>query len=134
MKVSKPARQFARQLFRGSFTDGRLDHAKVASLVQSLASNKPRNYVAVLEEYKRYLRLEFERRQAVIETATELDDESCRQIREQLEARYGADIETIFRLNPELIGGIRIKLGSDVWDGSVRGRLQLLEEEFNRPL
>ncbi len=133
MKTSKHARQMARQLFRGSFVNGRLDQARVASLIQAVIANKPRDYVAVLEEYRRYLKLEFERRQAIIETATELDDDCCRMIRAQLEQRYGKDIETVFRLNPELIGGMRIKLGSDVWDGSVRGRLQRLEEEFKQP-
>jgi F-type H+-transporting ATPase subunit delta len=133
MKISKHARQLSRQLFRGSFVDGRLDHATVASLVQSLITNKPRDYVSVLQEFKRYLRLELERRQAIIETAVELDEKSQRQVRDQLTARYGDDIETIFKLNSDLIGGIRIKLGSDVWDGSVRGRLQRLEEEFTRP-
>ncbi len=133
MKTSKHARQMARQMFRASFTDGRLDHARVASLVQAVIANKPRDYVGVLEEYRRFLKLECERRQAIIETAIELDDESCRMIRKHLEQRYGNDIETVFRLNPELIGGMRIKLGSDVWDGSVRGRLQRLEEEFKRP-
>jgi len=35
-----------------------------------------------------------------------------------------------FGVNPELIGGLRVKVASDVFDGSVRGRLAALESGF----
>jgi F-type H+-transporting ATPase subunit delta len=43
---------------------------------------------------------------------------------------YGPGISTSFAHNPELIGGMRIKVGSDVYDGSVRARLAELEKSF----
>ena len=39
---------------------------------------------------------------------------------------YGRGLETSFGENPELIGGLRIKVGSDVYDGTVRARLAAL--------
>ncbi len=130
MKIPKSARQFARKLYRASFTDGLLDHGKVGSLVQSVVKNTPRDCVAMLEAYRRYLRLELERRRAVVEIAVPTGDEIQGGIRSQLEARFGSDIAVNFIYNPDLIGGIRIRLGSDVWDGSVKGRLQRLEREL----
>jgi F-type H+-transporting ATPase subunit delta len=47
-----------------------------------------------------------------------------------LAVRYGAELVTEFRVNPDLIGGLRVKIGDDVWDGSVRGRLNRLEQEL----
>jgi F-type H+-transporting ATPase subunit delta len=47
-----------------------------------------------------------------------------------LERRYGAGITTSFSLNPELIGGMRIKAGSDVYDGSVQAGLTSLGKRF----
>ena len=44
-----------------------------------------------------------------------------------LARRYGPAIETTFRENPALIAGLRVKVGSDVYDGSVRARLDTLE-------
>jgi F-type H+-transporting ATPase subunit delta len=35
-----------------------------------------------------------------------------------------------FHVNPALVGGLRVKVGSDVYDGSVAARLQKLEESF----
>jgi F-type H+-transporting ATPase subunit delta len=40
---------------------------------------------------------------------------------------YGPGLEASFEQNPALIGGMRIKVGSDVYDGSVRARLAALE-------
>jgi F-type H+-transporting ATPase subunit delta len=43
---------------------------------------------------------------------------------------YGQGLSTSFAENPTLIGGMRIQVGSDVYDGTVRSRLEALEENF----
>jgi F-type H+-transporting ATPase subunit delta len=47
-----------------------------------------------------------------------------------LKKKYGADLATDFVVNPKLLGGMRIRVGSDVWDGSVRNRLERLEQQL----
>jgi F-type H+-transporting ATPase subunit delta len=47
-----------------------------------------------------------------------------------LQRKYGTDLTTEFVTTPELLGGLRIRVGSDVWDGSVRQRLQRLQEDL----
>ena len=123
MKISKEARQLSRQLFRLSLTDNKIDRAKVNSLVQGVLTQKPRNYMAALESFQRLLRLEMAKHHAVIESAAPLSDGTSTSIVQNLKAKYGDDLTTEFQVNPELIGGMRIKIGSDVFDGSVRNRL-----------
>jgi F-type H+-transporting ATPase subunit delta len=130
MKVSKETRQVSRALLRASFTNGQLDRGRISSLVQSLISEKPRDCIKVLEEYKRLLRLEVEKRHARIESATELDQATREQIVANLRKKYGGDLTTEFAINPALLGGVRIRVGSDVWDGSVRNRLQRLQQQL----
>lgn len=130
MKITKEARQLSRQLFRLSFTEHRLDRAKVSSLVQSIIAERPRHYEGALQAYQRLLRLEVEKRHAVIESATPLSEEASSSIVANLKSKYGDDLTSEFSVNPELIGGMRIKIGSDVWDGSVRSRLAALQEQF----
>ncbi len=127
MKINKESRRLSRELIRASFTDGQLDGGRVAALVKSLIDKKPRNYMNVLGEYKRLLRLEVEKRTAVIESASELSPEVAVSTVENLKRKYGSDITTSFVVNPELLGGMRIRVGSDVWDSSVRNRLQRLQ-------
>jgi len=99
-------------------------------MVESLIAEKPRHYVDALKDYQRLLRLEVEKRHAVIESATRLNESLTNQILANLRSRYGEDLTTEFRTNPELLGGLRIRIGDDVWDGSVKNRLQKLQEQF----
>ena len=130
MKINREIRRVSREMLRASFTDGQLDQGKIGSLVQSVADKKPRHHVAILQNYKRLVRLEVEKGHARIESAAELAAEVRSQIGASLQRKYGSDLTTEFAVTPELIGGLRIRVGSDVWDGSVRNRLQRLETEL----
>ena len=127
MKINKEIRQMSKNLLRASYTDGQLDQGRVNALVRSLIDKKPRNFRAVLDNYKRLIRLEVEKRTATIESANELAPDVARDLVANLKRRYGTDLTTRFVVNPELLGGMRIRIGSDVWDSSVRNRLQRLE-------
>lgn len=130
MKLNKEIRQLSRKMLQASFTDGQLDPGRVASLVDSVIRQKPRNYVSVLKNYKRLLRLEVEKRHATIETASEVDPAIRSAIVANLKSKYGDDLATDFHVDPQLLGGMRIRVGSDVWDGSVRNRLERLQHEL----
>ncbi len=130
MKINKEIRRLSREMLRASFTDGQLDHGRIASLVESLIARKPRNYIAVLKNYRRLLRLEVEKRRARVETASELDSEAGSTLVANLKKKYGNDLATEFVVNPQLLGGMRIQVGSDVWDGTVRGRLERLQQQL----
>ncbi len=130
MKASKETRRLARELLRGSFKDGRLDAARVSGFVRSMIEKKPRDYVRALEMYQRLLRLEVEKRHATIESASALDEKARTEMIGNLKRRYGNDLTTEFRIKPELLGGMRIRVGSDVWDSSVQNRLQRLQQQL----
>ena len=130
MKINKEARRLSRELLRASFTDGQLDQGRISSVVKSLIEKKPRNYINVLDEYKRLLRLEVEKRTATIESAAPLSPEVAERTVANLKQKYGSDLTTKFVVNPELLGGMRIQVGSDVWDSTVRNRLQRLQQQL----
>jgi len=130
MKINKETRQLSKELLRASFVDGRLDSARVSSLLKSMVEKKPRHYIQVLEAYKRLLRLEVEKRTATIETASELAPDAGEKIVSNLKRRYGTDLAARFVVNKDLLGGMRIRVGSDVWDSSVRNRLQRLQQQL----
>jgi len=130
MKINKEIRRLSRAMVRASFTDGQLDPGRISSLVDSLIAKKPRHYIEVLKNYRRLLRLELEKRQARIETASEMDPETTSELAANLKEKYGSDLTTEFFVNPELLGGMRIRVGSDVWDGTVRNRLDRLQQEL----
>ena len=129
MKVSKDALRTARQFLRLTLRNGTVDLGAAKTIVDKVIADKPRNYLGILTAYQRLLRLETEKRHAIIESATALPPTEQATITADLQLRHGSDITTAFRTNPDLLGGIRVKLGSTVWDGSVKSRLDSLRDQ-----
>jgi F-type H+-transporting ATPase subunit delta len=130
VKISKQARRDAKELFRGCRVDGVLDEAKVRAVVQQVIATKPRGYLAILEHFKRLVKLDLERRTARAESPVPLSEAQENSLKGNLAWRYGPGLVHSFTQKPELIGGLRVKVGFDVFDGSVRARLAALEENF----
>ena len=130
MKINKEIRQLSRQMLRASFTDGQLDRGKVSAIVESLVAKRPRHFVDILQHYKRLLRLEIEKRHAKIESATQLAPQAAVNIVERLKKKYGADLTSEFVVDPTVLGGVRVRVGSDVWDGTLRNRLDRLQQQL----
>lgn len=130
MKVSKTAAATARRLFGLCQTGGKLDDAKLRAAVASLVASKPRDYRGVLGALQKLTRLEFERRKVTIESAVELDEATRSRVVSGLARQYGTDLVVDYQVTPSLLGGLRIRVGNDVFDGSVQGRLERLANAF----
>ena len=130
MKVSKQARREAKQLFRACRMDGLLDEAKVRRVVQRVLASKPRGYLALLSHFHRLVKLDLDRRTARVESPVPLAEPQQAAIRGNLTRRYGQGLIFAFSQNSSLIGGLRVQVGSNVFDGSVRARLAELETSF----
>ena len=130
MKSNKQARREAKQLFNGCRVNGRLDENRARQAVQDVVANKPRGYLAMLSHFQRLVKLEVERRTARVESAVPPSEALKTSVTANLTRRYGSGLDITFGVNPELIGGLRVKVGSDVFDGSVKARLGELEENL----
>ena len=130
MKISKQERREAKQLFRSCVNNNVLDEGRVRQAVTAVLAQKPRGYVAILGQFQRLVKLEVARRTAKIESATVLTPPEQAAVQASLGAKYGAGLNISFAQNAALIGGLRIQVGSDVYDGSVRKRLETLRETF----
>lgn len=130
MKISKVAAATARRLFGLCQTDGRFDEAKLQAVISRLVESKPRDYRAILLAIQRLTRLEIERRQVTVESAVELDAATRERVVSGLASQYGPDLVVQYQITPTLLGGLRIRVSNDVFDGSVRGRLDRLASAF----
>ncbi len=131
MKISKEARRTSRQLFRACLVNGRLDDSHVRLVVNHIAQSKPRGFMGILDAFARLVRGEVEKQVAIVDSATELDGALRQQLHSSLNAKYGRQLDLQFHVNPELLGGIRVRVGSDVWDGSVKARLESLKASLS---
>jgi len=131
MKISKEARRTSRQLFRACMADGKLDEARVRTVVSSVSQSKPRGYIAILDAFARLVANEVDRQRAIVESATELTAPVQSELQSSLSKKYARPLSLEFHVNPSLLGGIRVKVGSDVWDGSVKARLSALSASLS---
>jgi len=123
VKISKQARRDAKQLFQACRPQGVLDDAKVRQVVQQVIASKPRGYITILSHFQRLVKLEVDRRTARVESPVPLAEAQQAAITANLTRRYGGGLTFAFTQNPGLIGGLRVQVGSDVFDGSVEARL-----------
>ena len=130
MKVSKQARRDAKLLFKGCLKNGLLQEDSVTKTVQAVVDGKPRAYIQILNHLLKLVKTDIHSRTARIESADSLDDATRKSVEKLLMERYGTSLMISFDVNPALIGGMRIQVGSDVYDASIRSRLQKIGESF----
>lgn len=123
-------RRGAKTLYQSCFVQGKLDDGRAREVVAQVLHSKRRGYLAVLSELKRLMRLERARHTAKIESAVPLQADLQASLLKNLQIAYGAELSTEFAQNPELIGGMRVRVANDVYDGSVRSRLAALARSF----
>jgi F-type H+-transporting ATPase subunit delta len=130
MRTSKQAAREAKQLFRFCLLNGLPDEGRVRRVIQRVIESKRRGYLVLLAHFHRLLRLDRERHFAEVESAAPLPEDLRARLQSSLQRIYGPGIDIHFAHRPSLIGGMRVKVGSDVFDGSVQSELAALERGF----
>ena len=130
MQTSRQARRDAARLWRLCLVHGRPDVGRLREVVDGLVATHHAAALPVLAQLRTCVRLDAARWSACVESATPLGAVEREQIDQALTHHYGDGLATKFTVNPALIGGVRITAGSDVYDGSVRARLDAVERSF----
>jgi F-type H+-transporting ATPase subunit delta len=130
MRTSREARREATWLWRLCRVSGRVDPQRARVIVDRLIEAGGARATVLLAHLLRLLRLEEEKWSARVESAAPLEPGGRAALEEELARRYGRAIETAFAVEPALIGGMRVTVGSDVYDGSIRARLDALAAGF----
>ena len=115
------------------------------SIVQRGGIERPvRNLVAVLMDHRRLpflsriveqLEKELDARlgftEAQISSARELGDTEKRTLETQIEKTTGKKVRANYGLDPSLLGGAVVRIGSTIYDGSVKGQLERMKEAIS---
>ena len=130
MKANRRTRREARRLYRACVVDGLLDESRARQVAERVAGARRRGSLPILSHFQRLVTLDRARHCAVVESAVPLPPDLRASVEAGVASVYGPGVSASFADNPELIGGMRVKVGSDVYDGSVRTALLTLEERF----
>ena len=130
VRSKRRTRRSARQLFRLCVVEGTVDERHVRTVVGRAIASRRRGVTTLLAEFQRLVRLDRERHSARVESAVPIPDEIRADVVARVATTHGAGMHTSFVENPALIGGIRIRVGSEVYDGSVRAKLDAIESRL----
>jgi F-type H+-transporting ATPase subunit delta len=102
---------------------------ELRNLLAVLISNdRIGNVSEVAAAYRKLLQDQLGIRQAEIVTARKLTDVERLELVDEVGKLAGAKIDATFKLDESILGGTVVRIGSTVYDGSVRGRLDRLKE------
>ena len=132
MRPGQHAKRDAMRIWRLCHSDGTTNDEFVLRTVDMLLASSRQGSLIVLRHFLELVRRDLRRRTARIESATPLGEDARAVIERSLSARYGRAITATCTVAPTLIGGMRIRIGSDLYDGSVTGALAAVESQFDQ--
>lgn len=128
MKIGKDTQNAARRLFRLCLDGNTVAEDRVRLIARKIAERKPRNYEALLAAFSRMVEYAVKSRTATIQSSVPLTEEERSRIQTKLAVKYGDGLYYNWEVAPDLLGGVRIQVGDDVKDGSVRSRIDRLAD------
>lgn len=128
MKIGKDTQNAARRLFRLCLDGNAVAEDRVRLIARKIAERKPRNYETLLTAFSRMVEYAVKSRTATIQSAVPLTEEERSRIQTKLAAKYGDGLYYNWEVEPGLLGGVRIQVGDDVKDGSVRSKIDRLAD------
>jgi F-type H+-transporting ATPase subunit delta len=123
---AKIALQEARLLFSLSMEGGVVSPERVAGVLEYVEKHRPASPTAVLKAYHRLIAAELAKSEAVIEHAGSIGEPVLAAIAAVMSKRYDRKVTAKAKPNPELLAGMRVRIGDDVYESSVAAQLAAL--------
>ena len=119
--------------------------AVLDAIVRQIGVAKPiRNFIAILIDHRRIAMLDDVAKQfhselnaqlglaeAEISSARPLSADGKQELESQLERLTGKKVRAHYSSDPELLGGVVVRVGSTIYDGSVRGQLEKMKQDLS---
>jgi len=122
----KYIQQSARNLFALSLQPDGLSAAHVSGVLAYLEKHRPAQTLPILKAYHRLVAAEVARGRALVEHAGPLADSVLQEIARTMSGRYGRPIVAEARRNDDLLAGLRVRVGDDLYEQSVASQLAAL--------
>lgn len=127
MKKSKQLQKQVRLLVEVSFKDGKIIESQVVKSIKALKSLSRPEAIAALSEYLKGLRRKEREHTMYIETVVPLSLIQIKKARKIVEKKHEIT-KVISRVNPEILGGFKLRVGDEVWDETTLNKITQLKE------
>lgn len=127
MNRNQQLKDFARKLVALSLDDERrVSPDKVTAVLEALSEKPPRQHSSVLKLYAKLIKQEIARSTALIETEGDIEPDHVAELEKHYSDVYGRKIVAELAENSELVAGLRVSIGDDVYESSIASRLDQL--------
>src|SRR3989344_6416274 len=128
--TKKQLQKTVQKLVEASFKDDKLSESQVVRSIGILKVLPSKDAIQALSEYLEGVKREERKHTLYIETAVDLSSLQVKKVKKIIEKRVKI-IKTLINVNPEIIGGFKIKIGDVVWDETIVGKINQLKEAIS---
>ncbi len=130
-RKNKENLKIARILFKKSFEDEKLAISKMRQNMKFLKATFKREALKIASLYFKLIKNYISDRTAVVESSDKLEKDQVEKIRNYFGKKRAGKLEVALITNPLLLGGIKITIGDDQWDFSVKGKINQIKETLS---
>lgn len=129
--TKKQLQKTVNQLVDISFKDGKVLEAQVIRSIRVLKSLPRSQAIAALSEYVKELKRKEREHTLYIETTIPLSPAQINRIKRVIEKKV-VITKILVNINSDILGGFKLRVGDEIWDESVAGKIQQVKEAIGR--
>ena len=125
--TKKQLQKVVKQLVKVSFIDGKMVESNIIKSIKILKSQCKSQAILALSEYLRALKRKQREHTLFIETTSPLSVGQINKILKAVEKQVKIT-KVVTQINPEILGGFKLKIGDAIWDESLMGKIKQVKE------
>ncbi len=128
--IKKQLQKTVRKLVDLSFKEDRMSEVSVTRSIKILKSLPGSEAIQALSEYLKALRRREREHTMYVETVIPLSPTQIKRMRKIVEKKVRIT-KVLVNINPEILGGFKLRIGDEIWDESILGKIMQVKEVIN---
>ena len=124
---TKQLKKVIEKLVEESFLDGKILESKVSKSIKVLKSLSRAGSIFALSEYLKQLKRIERQFTMFLETAIPIPPTLLKKARKIVERKHKIT-KVALSVNPQILGGFKLRIGDDIWDESILGKINQVKE------
>lgn len=127
MIKNKQLQKGVNELVELSFKDGKILESQVGKSIRLLKSLPVSEAIQALSEYLKELKRKEREHTMYIETTVPLSSNQVKKAKKIVEKKFKIT-KVLVNINPEILGGFKLRVGDEIWDESILGKINQIKE------
>lgn len=127
MKNRKLLLKLVQKSVEQSFEKGKIDEKRARGFIETFKKLSLNESIFCLETYQKLLKQELSKSEAIVYSAIKLSTEEQKKILKKLNSEL-LILNSDFKIDPSLLGGIKVKIGDIIFDDTVKSKINTVKE------